>query len=124
MSDQAYILYIEDERPTLNLVCQMLKLGGYEAAGTTSGQEGLVMMRQRPPDLVLLDLMMPRPTGYDIYRDMKEEEMLANIPVIVISARVPETGRVIVENLPPVQDYITKPFDMERLNRAIKRVIG
>ena len=56
MSDQAYILYIEDERPTLNLVCQMLKLGGYEAAGTTSGQEGLVMMRQRPPDLVLLDL--------------------------------------------------------------------
>lgn len=124
MAEHSYILYIEDERPTVRLVCEMLKLIGYEAVGVTSGEEGLALMRERRPDLLLLDLMMPQPTGYDIYREIKTDAHLEDIPVIVISARVPEHGRTIMNDLPPVDDYVTKPFDMERLTRAVKRLMS
>ena len=123
MTKKAYVLYIEDERPTIRLVCEMLKIAGYEAAGAASGEEGLTMMRQRKPDLLLLDLMMPGTSGFDVYEAMKQDEKLANVPVIVISAKVPERSRIIVEGLPPVDDYITKPFDMKRLTRAVKRFV-
>ncbi len=125
MADKPFILYIEDERPAIQLVREILNLAGdYETVGAISGQEGLRLMRERKPDLLLLDLMMPAPTGYDVYREMKNDPNLADIPVIVISARVPEQGRSILKGLPPVDDYITKPFDMERLTRSVKQLTG
>ncbi len=123
MTTEAYILYIEDERPVLDLIVQALKLAGYNATGVTSGQEGLTLMHERKPDLVLLDLMMPQISGWEVYRAMKTNENLANIPVIVITARVPARDRVIVEGLPAVEDYITKPFDMKRLLRSIQDLL-
>jgi DNA-binding response OmpR family regulator len=77
-------------------------------------------MRRRKPDLLLLDLMMPQLNGWDIYRAMKSDETLSSVPVIVITARVPSSNRIIIEDLPPVDDYITKPFDVERLIRSIQ----
>lgn len=121
MTEKSYILYIEDERPMLELVRKALELSGYEAGGATSGEQGLALMRERKPDLVLLDLMMPDVNGWDVYRAMKVDENLADIPVIVVTAKVPEGGNNIVEGLPPADDYITKPFDMKRLLRAIGR---
>jgi DNA-binding response OmpR family regulator len=123
MTTESYILYIEDERPVLDLIVQALKLAGYNATGVTSGEEGLTLMREHKPDLVLLDLMMPEISGWEVYRVMKTNENLANIPVIVITARVPGRNRVIVEGLPAVEDYITKPFDMKRLLRSIQDLL-
>ena len=124
MVEEPYILYIEDERPMIDLVRQALKFVGYQqVAGAVSGQKGLAMMRKRKPDLLLLDLMMPDVNGWDIYREMKADEDLADIPVIVITARVPEQGRYIVDDLPPVEDYITKPFDVERLTRSVQDLL-
>ncbi len=120
MVNEPYILYIEDERPVLDLVRQALKLSGCNVAGATSGQQGLDMMRERKPDVVLLDLMMPDINGWDVYREMKSDENLANIPVIIITARVPDRDGYIIKGLPPVDDYITKPFDMERLIRSVQ----
>ena len=114
------ILYIEDERPVIDLVRQTLQVAGFEVIGVTSGEEGLAMMRQRKPDLLLLDLMMPDVSGWDVYRAMKSDDRLANIPVIVITSKVPEQGRHIVANLPPVDDYITKPFSIARLIRSVQ----
>lgn len=115
-----YVLYIEDERPVIDLVREALKLAGYKVIGATSGQQGLEMMRARKPDLLLLDLMMPDVNGWDVYREMKSDKALTEIPVIVVSAKVPERGKVIIEDLPPVNDYITKPFDVEQLIRSVK----
>lgn len=123
MTEKSYILYIEDERPTNKLVCELLDLVGYKAVGATSGEQGLALMRERKPDLLLLDLMMPNLAGVDVYRVMKKDRDLADIPVIIISAKVPEKGRTIVEGLPPVDDYVTKPFDLERLAHSVKRLI-
>ncbi len=118
-----YVLYIEDERPVIDLVREALKLAGYKVVGATSGRQGLALMRERKPDLILLDLMMPDINGWDVYREMKTDEGLIDIPVIVVSAKVPEQGKVIIDDLPPVEDYITKPFDVEQLTRAVKNLL-
>jgi CheY-like chemotaxis protein len=124
MTQKPFILYIDDERPTLDLIAQALRLVGLEVTGVTSGQEGLAHMREHKPDLVLLDLMMPYMSGWDVYQAIKTDEALADVPVIVITARVPREDRIIVEGLPPVNDYITKPFDVKRLIRSVKQFVS
>ncbi|MCK6630074.1 MAG: response regulator [Anaerolineae bacterium] len=121
MSKEPFILYIDDERPALDLVAQALKLAGYNISGVSSGEQGLALMRQRKPDLLLLDLMMPHVTGWDVYRAMKSDEALADVPVIIITARVLTQGLTLIEGLPQVNDYLTKPFDVKRLIRAIQQ---
>jgi DNA-binding response OmpR family regulator len=64
--------------------------------------------------------MMPDFNGWDVYREMKKDQDLANVPVIVVTAKIPTRNRVIVDDLPPVEDYITKPFDVEHLVRAVQ----
>ncbi len=123
MTREPYILYIEDERPFIELIRQILELAGYQVTGITSGKEGLAMMRERKPDMLLLDLMMPYPNGFDVYNEMKRDQHLADIPVIILTIKILEKDRVIVEGLPPVEDYITKPFKPERLVRAVKDVL-
>ncbi|MCB0193964.1 MAG: response regulator [Anaerolineae bacterium] len=122
MPTESYILYIEDERPVFNLVREALKLSGHNVVGAISGREGLEIMRQNKPDLLLLDLMMPDMNGWDVYRQIKKDAELSDIPVIVVTAKVPQNNRIIVEGLPPVDDYITKPFDVERLIRAVQNL--
>ncbi len=123
MSQEPFILYIDDERPTLNLVAQALKLAGYNISGVTSGKQGLELMRQHKPSLLLLDLMMPQFSGWDVYQAMKTDEFLSDIPVIIITARVLSQERTLIEELPPVDDYLTKPFDVQSLIRAIQRLL-
>lgn len=123
MPDEPYVLYIEDERPVLDLVCQALKRAGYQITGLPSGAEGLAMMRKNKPALLLLDLMMPGVSGWDVYREMKGDEQLADIPVIVITAKVPNNDLVIVEDLPPVDEYLTKPFNIAQLIRSVQRFL-
>jgi DNA-binding response OmpR family regulator len=120
MAIEPYIIYIEDERPVFELVRHALKLVGYDLAGATTGRHGLELMRQRKPDLLLLDLMMPDFNGWDVYQEMKKDPELANIPVIVVTAKIPQHDRILIEGLPPVDDYITKPFDVERLLRSVQ----
>jgi DNA-binding response OmpR family regulator len=117
-----YILYIEDEPPMHELVRETLKFSGddYDVVGVTSGEQGLAMMREQKPDLLLLDLMIPDFNGWELYREMKTDEQLADVPVIVITSRVSTSGRRIVPELPPVDDYITKPFSIQRLIRSVQ----
>ena len=123
MDNQPYILYIEDERPMIELVRETLKLSGHQLVGATSGEQGLGIMQKSKPGLLLLDLMMPGLSGWDVYRAMKADPQLATVPVIVITAKVLERGRKIVEELPPVDDYITKPFGPEHLIRAVQKLL-
>ena len=123
MATDPHILYIEDERPVLELARWALNLSGYKLSAATSGQQGLTMMRQRKPDLLLLDLMMRDFNGWDVYREIKSDEQLADIPVIVVTATSLEHSRTIIDDLPPVDGFITKPFDVDRLIRSIERYL-
>src|SRR5262245_10880263 len=106
---EPFILYIEDERPMLELVRQSLKLAGLTVSGAASGRESLYLMSEKKPDLLLLDFMMPGINGWDVYRAIKADATLTHMPVIVITAKIPPTDLVIVEGLPPADDYVTKP---------------
>jgi DNA-binding response OmpR family regulator len=119
-----YVLYIEDERQVIDLVREALKLAGYKVVGATSGRQGLTMMKERKPDLLLLDLMMPDINGWDVYREVKTDQQLADIPVIVVSAKAPEEGNVVIKDLPPADGYITKPFDVENIIRSVKELLA
>jgi DNA-binding response OmpR family regulator len=123
MDREPYIIYIEDERPMIELVRETLKFSGYQLVGVTSGQQGLTLMQERKPDLLLLDLMMPDVSGWDVYRAMKADAELSHVPVIVITAKVLESGRKIADDLPPVDDYITKPFGPDRLIRSVQNLL-
>ena len=123
MTAEPFILYIEDERPVLELVREALKMAGHSVTGATSGRKGMELMRQMTPSLVLLDLMMPDFNGWDVYREMKSDDTLSSVPVIVVTAKIPDRNRTIVDNLPPVDDYITKPFDVEQLIRSVENFL-
>ncbi len=120
---ETHILYIEDERAPFDLIQQALKPLGYTVARATSGQQGLALMQKHPPDLVLLDLMMPDVNGWDVYRAMKNDEALADIPVVVITARSSEYDRMVIQDLPPADDYIVKPFDVERVVTIVQKLL-
>jgi len=123
MSTKPFILYVEDERPVLELVRHALKMVGHDITGATSGRQALEMMRSATPNLVLLDLMMPDFNGWDVYREMKNDAQLAQVPVIVVTAKVPDKGYTIIDGLPPANDYITKPFDVEQLIRSVETFV-
>ena len=124
MAAEPYILYIEDERSMVALVYHALKLLDYNVVGALSGQQGLSMIHERKPDLLLLDLMMPDFNGWDIYRTLKTNRALANIPVIIVTAQSPEDGRTVLNGLPPADGYITKPFDVEKLINSVKNLLS
>ena len=81
------VIYIEDEQEMIDLVRLILSRKGFEVIGATGGRDGLDLVRQKLPDLVLLDLMMPDMDGWDVYQQMKSEESTKDIPVIVVTAK-------------------------------------
>ena len=123
MGREPHILYIEDEETMLELARHILKISGYKLSVATSGRQGLSMIRQHKPDVLLLDLMMPDINGWDVYRQIKSDETLADIPVIVITAKNQDTNQKIIDDLPPVEEYLTKPFDMEGLINSVQRFL-
>jgi two-component system response regulator VicR len=123
MAKEAHILYIEDERATFDLVNQALKPLGYRVVRASSGQQGLTMMKKQKPDLLLLDLMMPDVNGWDVYRAVKTDETLADIPVIVITARLSDYDRTVIADLPQADGYIVKPFDVEQIVQIVQNFV-
>ena len=122
MSKESHILYIEDDRSTFDLVRQSLKPLGYRVVRATSGRQGLTMMKKQKPDILLLDLMMPDVNGWDVYRAIKTDDTLADVPVIVITARAADIdGGTVINNLPKADEYIIKPFDVEQVIQAIQK---
>ena len=123
MTTEPLILYIEDEQALLELARHAFKISGYKLSMATSGRQGLSIIRQEKPDVILLDLMMPDFNGWDVYREIKSDQQLADIPVIVITASSGEASRTIIDGLPPVDEYITKPFDIERVIQSVQNYI-
>ncbi len=118
------IIYIEDESDMIDLVKIMLDSERYDLIGALDGTTGLSMMREALPDLVLLDLMLPDMGGWAVYQEMKEDEALSSIPVIVITAQNTPIDRVLGEHIAKVQVYITKPFTPNGLRTAVQEVLS
>ena len=118
-SNNPRVLVVDDDSDTVFLLKQVLKSGGFNVMGATSGEEALTRVARDEPDLVLLDLMMPDMDGWETFSNMRR---MTDIPVIIISAK--STEDEIVEGLRQgVDDYITKPFYNPEVIERVKTVL-
>lgn len=92
MTDLRKILIIEDDEQTSLFVSQILENHQYPHSVARDGAEGLEVMKKDPPDLVLLDIMMPRKSGINVYQQMKKDQHLKEIPVIIVTGAGDVTG--------------------------------
>jgi DNA-binding response OmpR family regulator len=92
--------------------------------GANGGREGLDLIRKELPDLVLLDLMMPDMDGWDVYHQIKSDEITRNIPVIVITAKALNIDKVLGLRIAKVEDYIAKPFSPQELLDRVDKVLS
>ncbi len=118
------LVYIEDEPEMIDLVRLILSRKGYEVIGANGGREGLEIIRQKLPHLVLLDLMMPDMDGWDVYQQMKSADATRDIPVIVITAKAQSIDKVLGLHIAKVDDYISKPFSPQELVDRVEKVVG
>jgi CheY-like chemotaxis protein len=118
------VVYIEDEQEMIDLVRLILSRKGYNVVGANGGREGLDLVRQLRPHLVLLDLMMPDMDGWDVYQQIRAEEATRNIPVIVITAKAQSIDKVLGLHIAKVNAYISKPFSPSDLVESVERVLS
>jgi DNA-binding response OmpR family regulator len=118
------IVCIEDEVEMIELVKLILSRHQFEVTGAYGGQEGLDLVAEIKPDLVLLDLMMPQMDGWEVYQKIKASEDTADIPVIIVTAKAQSIDRVLGLHIAHVDDYITKPFSPAELLERIEQVIA
>ena len=124
MAETKTILCVEDQAGMIDLLRFILEREGYRFLEAQGGEEGLRLIRAEQPDLVLLDLMMPDVGGWQVYRQMKADEALRQIPVIVVTARAENIDKVLGLHVAQVDDYIAKPFGPDDLLARIRRVLG
>jgi len=122
--DSKRVVYIEDEQEMIDLVRLILSRKGYEVLGANGGVDGLSMVQQILPDLVLLDLMMPDMDGWEVYQQMRADKATQDIPVIVITAKAQSIDKVLGLHIAKVNDYISKPFSPQELLESIEKVLS
>ena len=118
------ILIVDDEQDIVETLTFMLKQRGYECIFAYDGETGLKLAKEEAPDLIILDVMMPKINGYKICRLLKYDARYKNIPIIMVTARGQEQDKAIGEET-GADEYITKPFEfsdvIERIEKYLKK---
>jgi DNA-binding response OmpR family regulator len=119
----AKILIAEDERDIRDLVAFTLRFAGYEVFTATNGEEAIRMASSANPDLILMDVRMPRMTGYEACKIMKADKDLKDIPVVFLTARGQESE--IQQGLEAgAEEYLLKPFAPDQLTTRVKAILA
>ncbi|WP_312939572.1 response regulator [Oscillibacter sp.] len=112
MEPKKTVLIVEDEKNIVDIVCFNLQREGYATLEAYDGEDGLEKAQTNKPDLILLDVMLPKMNGFDVCRALRESRN--NVPVVILTAREEETDKVLGLEI-GADDYITKPFSMREL---------
>ena len=116
------ILVVDDEPDLLELVRLALSQAGFVVETAAGGREALEKIRRSPPDLVVLDLMMPDLSGNDVCRQIRSDGALAELPIVMLTAKSKEVDRVVGFEL-GADDYVAKPFSPRELVLRVKAVL-
>lgn len=116
------ILLVDDEQDLLETLSFRLKANGYDVITADNGQAALEKARSEKPDLMILDLMLPKLDGYKVCRMLKFDEKYKHIPIIMFTARVQESDKKIGEEV-GCDAYMTKPFEPQVLLATVKRFL-
>jgi two-component system phosphate regulon response regulator PhoB len=119
---QPYVLVMEDEDALATLLSYNLEKEGYRVVVASDGEEGMLQIEERLPDLVLLDWMLPKLSGIEVCRRIRGKSETRNMPIIMLTARGEESDRI--RGLDTgADDYLTKPFSMSELIARIRAVL-
>jgi adenylate cyclase len=122
MADQPTILIVDDQPQNLRLLDAVLQPRGYRTLSAESGEEALeLLLREQPPDLVLLDILMPGMDGYEVCRRIRERPETAFLPVVMITAS--DTAQKVRATEAGADDFVTKPFDQGELLARVKSLV-
>src|SRR2546426_584444 len=116
------VLIVEDERDIRDLLVLHLQRDGYQVSTAGTGEDALLQVRQSPPDLVLLDLMLPAMSGLEVCRRLRQEQTTATLPILMLTAKADEVDRVVGLEL-GADDYVVKPFSPKELIARIRAVL-
>jgi len=118
----AKLIYIvEDERDIADLVEHYLKKDGFRSESISDGQRALERIRRQPPDLLVLDLMLPGMDGLELCRILRAEPATKRLPIIMLTAKAEETDKIVGLEM-GADDYLTKPFSPKELMARIRAV--
>ena len=118
------IAYIEDDSDMIDLVSMILEKHGYQVAGFTESRELFPRLESVQPELILLDLMMPHVDGIEVYEEIKSQEGMDEVPIIIISAMKRAVDEIERGGKLKVEACLTKPFTISELLGTINRIIG
>ncbi len=113
------ILIVDDERDIVETIQFMLESEGFECLLAYDGEDALLKARTENPDLILLDIMLPKINGYQVCRLLKSDEEYKHLPIIMLTAKVQESDKFWGKES-GADDYVTKPFEMEKLIQKIQ----
>ena len=121
--DRPVVLVADDDDDIRDLVAFRLDRAGYEVLRAGDGQQALDLAKEHVPDLAVLDVMMPKLTGYDVTRELRADAATSRIPVILLTARVQEAD-VARGFEAGADDYVKKPFSPQELKARVQAVLG
>jgi CheY-like chemotaxis protein len=119
----ALALLIDDDQSNLEVMQQMLHLEGHELVWAADGRQGLELVRQLRPDLIICDVIMPHLGGYAVLETVRADPQLSAVPVLLFSAAMTEEARNIALSH-GANEVLRKPFDMQQFRNAIRRCLG
>ncbi|MDP2921873.1 MAG: response regulator [Candidatus Omnitrophota bacterium] len=121
--DKKKVLVVDDDMDLANMLKMRIEAEGYEFMGARDGREMLEILKIKKPDVILLDIMLPNMDGYSAIREMRKDERLAAIPVIVLSAKEKKKMGDLFA-LEKVKFFIEKPFEAKELMEKIRMTLG
>ena len=117
------VLLVDDSPLALKMSKAQLEEAGYEVLTAKDGQEGLDLARKEVPDVILLDLMLPKLDGYKVCRMLKFDKAFENIPVVIFSAKGSDADKKLAEQV-GADAYMVKPFDLKLFTETIRKLTG
>ena len=118
----AHILVIEDDDIVARTIERSLRGDEFRVILTNSGVEGLKAARRRPPELVILDIIMPGMDGYAVCKEMRADPLLANVPILFLTAKIKDEDKIAGFNA-GADDYLCKPFNIDELILRIRAIL-
>ncbi len=119
----ARVLLIDDDQSNLDFMRQLMRIEGHELAWAADGEQGLALVRQFQPQLIICDVVMPHLGGYAVLETVRADPRFAGVPVLLFSAAMSEDARVIGLRR-GATEVLAKPFDLEQLRGAIRRCLA
>ena len=117
------ILIVDDEQDIVETLKFVLEAQGYECICAYDGEEGLNTAKEVMPDLIILDVMMPKINGFKISRLLKYDNKYKDIPILMVTARSQDEDKLIGEET-GADEYVTKPFEIDEILTKVEKYLG